>query len=186
MKIPRIIFGMLALAGAALAPRCAAAAKGLGWNADCLALELSQVQQLPALREGESELTFSEIFQKPVGPAGLEYTAKIRQLDGKRVRLLGFMVRRTRPSPGVIILSPYAMATHEGEYGLCDDLPPAVVFVEVPKYRDIAVPFTPGPLLLSGRLELSRREESDGRISYLRLILDLAGSADTTTLLTGR
>lgn len=128
---------MLALAGAALAPRCAAAAKGLGWNADCLALELSQVQQLPVLREGESELTFSEIFQKPVGPAGLEYTAKIRQLDGKRVRLLGFMVRQTRPSAGVIILSPYAMATHEGEYGLCDDLPPAGTYEAAgfPMYR---------------------------------------------------
>ncbi len=96
----------------------------------------------------------------------------IKKLAGQRVRVLGFMVRQTRPAPGTVILTPYAMATHEGEYGLCDDLPPSTLFVHVPKYADLAVPFTPGPLLLTGTLELGPRQESDGRVSHVRLVLD--------------
>ncbi len=147
-------------------------AKNPGWNADALAVELNGINQLPALATHVSELKFSEFYRIPVGPAGLEITEKLKQLDGQRVRILGFMVKQTRPTPGLAILAPYAATTHEGEYGLCDDLPPSIVFVEVPKYRDIAVPFSPGPLLLTGRLSLGSRVEADGRVSHVRLELD--------------
>jgi len=104
-------------------------------------------------------------------------TPKLAGLNDRRVRILGFMVRQARPSPGIVIMAPYAMTTNEGDYGLCDDLPPSVVFVDVPKYHDIAVPFSPGPLLLTGRLELGARQEADGRISCVRLFLDPAPDA---------
>jgi hypothetical protein len=148
------------------------AAKGLGWHADALALELDGVKQLPALPDGVAELKFSDFYQMPVGPGGLVFTEKLKSLSGRRVRVMGFMVRQTRPSPGVAILAPFALATHENEYDICDDLPPATLFVDVPKYTDIAVPFTPGPLLLTGRLETGRRVEADGRVSFIRLALD--------------
>lgn len=155
-----------------LAPSSAFAAKGLGWHADALALELDGVKQLPALPDGVTELKFSDFYRMPVGPAGLDFTDKLKALSGHRVRLMGFMVRQTRPSPGVAILAPFALATQENEYDVCDDLPPATIFVEVEKYQDIAVPFTPGPLLLTGRLETGRRVEADGRVSFIRLVLD--------------
>jgi hypothetical protein len=160
----------LALSASSLSP--VFAAKGLGWHADALALELDGVKQLPTLPDGVAELKFSDFYQMPVGPGGLVFTEKLKALSGHRVRIMGFMVRQTRPSPGVAILSPFALTTHENEYDVCDDLPPAILFVEVAKYQDIAVPFTPGPLLLTGRLETGHRVEADGRTSFVRLILD--------------
>jgi hypothetical protein len=159
-----------------------AAAKDLGWNADTLHLELDSIKRLPPLPEGVTELKFADFYTMPLGPRGLECTEWLKQLDGKRVRILGFMVRQTRPAMGIALLASYAITTHEGEYGLCDDLPAATLFVVVPKFRGIAVPFTPGPLLLTGRLELGRREESDGRVSYVRLVLEPEAAAGTTAL----
>lgn len=147
-------------------------AKNLGWNADTLTQELASIKNLPPAPEGVVHLKFSDFFASPAGPRGLEYSAAIKRLDGQRVRILGFMVKQTRPAPGSVLLTPYAAATHEGEYGLCDDLPPATLFVQVPKYADLAVPFTPGPLLLTGKLELGPRQETDGRVSHVRLVLD--------------
>ncbi len=149
-------------------------AKSIGWNADALEVDLAGKNQLPPARAGVTELKFADFYVMPVGPRGLEMTEKLKDLNGRRVRILGFMVRQARPSPGIAILASYAQVTNEGDYGLCDDLPPAVLFVDVPKYHDIAVPYSPGPLLLTGRLELGARQEADGRISYVRLFLDPA------------
>lgn len=165
------------LAAATLLPTTTNA-KSLGWHADTLTSELTSVKQLPGATTGIAELKFSDFYTSPAGPRGLAYTDAITRLNGQRVRILGFMVRQTRPSPGVALLAAYSFATHEGEYGLCDDLPPATLFVQIPKYSDLAVPFTPGPLLLTGRLELGPRQEADGRISHVRLLLD--PEADTT------
>lgn len=147
-------------------------AKNLGWHADTLSQELAAIKHLQPAPEGVTHLTFTEFFASPIGPRGLEYTKTIKHLEGQRVRILGFMVKQTRPSPGTVLFAPYAAITHEGEYGLCDDLPPATLFVHVPKYADLAVPFTPGPLLLTGKLDLGPRQEPDGRVSHVRLILD--------------
>lgn len=174
MKTPashRLVFVCAGLLVAAILPG-RATAKNLGWHADTLTAELATIKHLPPAPEGVAHLKFSEFFVQPVGPRGLEYSADLKRLDGRRVRILGFMVRQTRPAPGTVLLAPYAAATHEGEYGLCDDLPPATLFVQVPKYADLAVPFTPGPLLLTGKLELGPRQEADGRVSHVRLVLD--------------
>ena len=144
----------------------------LGWNADALSLRLTGAGKLPAAPAGVAEIAFTEFFKSPVGPLGMEFTEKARQLDGKQVRLLGFMVHQDLAMNGVMMLAPFALTTDEAEYGPCDDLPAAIVFVTVPKFRDTAVPFTPGPLVLTGRLELGPRTESDGRVSHLRLVLD--------------
>ncbi len=149
-----------------------AAARSLGWQADALAAEFAAFDRLPPAPAGVTDLRFDEFFRNPAGPRGLEPTEKLHALAGRRVRMLGFMVRQTRPSPGIAILAPYAFATNEYEYGLADDFPPNVVFVEVPRFADLAVPYTPGPLLLTGTLEFGRREETDGRVSLVRMCLD--------------
>lgn len=138
---------------------------------------------LPPLPEGVAELKFNEIFQRPVGPLGLEYTERTRSLDGKKVRVLGFMVKQGIKMNGKLLFAPYPMITHESEYGLAEDLPPSTMVVDVPTNPDLAVPYTPGLLLLTGTLSLGPREEPDGRVSHVRLLLDPPAHPENTDLL---
>lgn len=149
---------------------------------------------LPPLPEGVAELKFQDFFQVPVGPRGLELTDKIKSLDGKRVRILGFQVveavsvcnadpRASLPAarakamieasvPGRMLLTATQQVMDFNHYGLCDDLPPQVLFVTVPEYFGQPVPHTPGPMLLTGTLSVGNKQEPDGRISVVRLTLD--------------
>ncbi len=139
--------------------------------------------RLPPLPDGVAELKFNEIFQRPVGPLGLEYTERAKSLDGKKVRILGFMVKQGIKMNGKLLFAPYPMITHESEYGLAEDLPPSTIVVDVPTHPDLAVPYTPGLLLLTGTLSLGPRNEPDGRVSHVRLLLDPPSHPQNTDLL---
>ena len=129
--------------------------------------------ELPPLPAGVEELKFGDFFVSPVGQRGLEVTAKLRGLDGKRVRMLGYMVQQEEPPSGRFLFSPLpAQQVHEHDNGLADDLPASTVFVSVPTVRDAAVPYAPGLMLLTGTLSVGNRTEPDGRISVVRLALD--------------
>jgi len=128
--------------------------------------------KLPRLRAGVSELKFSDFFVRPVGERGLEVTDRLRQLDGQRVRMLGYMVHQEEPPPGMFLFSPLPAQVHEHDNGLADDLPPSTVRVLVPTCREQAVPFVPGLMLLTGTLSVGNHAEVDGRISIARLALD--------------
>ena len=125
---------------------------------------------LPPPPPGVADLDLGEIFD-PIGDRGPSYSARVRALEGRAVRVLGYMVGQDQPVPGTILLAPFPFQLHESEYGLAEDLPPAVVHVLVPDRKDEVVPFTPGLLLLTGQLEVGPREEPDGRISTVRLQL---------------
>lgn len=120
---------------------------------------------------GVTDLKFSE-FYTPVEGRGLAATPKLTSLNGKRVRILGYMVKRDEPPAGVLLLAARPVQLHDREYGLADDLPPALAYVTVPTMRGRTVPYTPGLLLLTGVLSVGSREEPDGRVSYVRLALD--------------
>lgn len=126
----------------------------------------------PPAPAGVTDLEFNEFFGPVIGDRGLELSAKLRALDGQQIRLVGFMVRQTIPTPGVLLLAPHPITVDEVEYGACDDLPPQVVRVFVPLPADTQVPLTAGPLLLTGRLEIGQQSEPDGRNSFIRLRLD--------------
>lgn len=128
--------------------------------------------ELPPAPEGVTDLQFSEIYQLPVGPAGLVFTEKVRALAGKKVRMLGYMVKQTQPMPWRLLLSPVPMTLHESHYGFAEDLPPQVVHAFTERTTTPILPHTPGMLLLTGRLELEAREEPDGRVSHVRLFVD--------------
>lgn len=128
--------------------------------------------KLPPLPPGTTELKFSDFFVTPVGPRGLELTDKLRGLDGKRVRLLGYMVQRENAPQGKFLFTALPVQLHEHDSEFADDLPPATVHVSVPTCRDRRVPYAPGLMLLTGMLSLGPREEADGRISLVRLALD--------------
>ncbi len=135
------------------------------------------VVEVPPAPEGVTHIDFAEFFKKPVGRRGLEYSESLRALDGKRVRVLGYMVGTDEPAPGLLMLAPFPIHLHESEYGMADDLPPSALHVIAPALVEHRVAFAPGPLLVTGKLELGFKAMSDGRNSPLRIVLD---AADTT------
>lgn len=123
---------------------------------------------IPPLPKGIAELKFNEFFATPVGPAGLVLSAKLKALHGARVRILGHMVQQEHAPEGAFLLTPIPVQLHDHDSS--DDLPAACVRVIVPP--GIEVSHTPQLLLLTGALSVGNREESDGRISMVRLVLD--------------
>ena len=127
---------------------------------------------LPRLPAGVAELKFGDFFVTPVGPRGLELTDKLRQLDGQRVRILGYMVRQEESAPGSFLLAPIPAQVHEHDNGLADDLPASTLHVLSPSHGGQVVPHTPQLLLLTGTLQIGNRPEPGGRISTVRLTID--------------
>jgi hypothetical protein len=119
-----------------------------------------------------ADLRFDEFFKLPVGPKGIEVSPRLAGLDGKKVRILGYMVKQARPTPWTLLLSPVPVASNEAEYGLAEDLPPSLVRVSLPRSHQPITPHTPGLLLLTGTVEVGDREEPDGRHSLVRLQVD--------------
>lgn len=122
-------------------------------------------------------LKFRDFYVTPLGPRGLEFTRRIKALDGQRVRIAGFMVRSRHHVPGTLLLTPYVVNVDDCHYGLADDLPPQTLHVTVPWLEGRRVPFIPGPLLLTGKLELGPKEQPDGRNFAVRLVLESVASA---------
>jgi hypothetical protein len=154
------------------------------------------------------ELRFADFFKLPVGPEGLELTPSLRALDGKRVRVLGYMVREDltpcnscpiiqtkgrRPAPawmsltvaGRMMLTAAPASVSHAHYGLADDLPPQTVFVTVPDKFGELVPYTSGPMLLTGVLSVGSKIEPDARASLVRLTLDPPQPIAATTFPVG-
>lgn len=130
---------------------------------------------------GVADIQFRRFF-KPIGRRGLEYTDELCALDGHRVRVVGYVVRQSRPLPGVCLLAPYPQTLHEGEWGLAEDLPPATVHVLLCESEkdQIVLPWR-GPVMLTGVLNLDNRLEPDGRVSTVRLQLESAWSETART-----
>lgn len=130
---------------------------------------------LPALAElPVVDLAFTEFFHQPVGPRGLEPTARLLSLAGKRVRLTGYLVQAEGAVPGVAHLSPRPVLMGDGDEGLADDLPAGTVTV----LGAVPINWPPlVPLRLTGMLDLAPRLEADGRISFIRLLFEKAEAA---------
>jgi hypothetical protein len=130
------------------------------------------------------DLRFSEMFVSPVGAGGLQATARLRALEGERVRIAGYMVRRDLATPGSFVLAPVPVSIGDEDDGFADDLPPSAVFVHLPNARLASeVPYVAGIVRVSGTLRLGPVRESDGRISSMRLMLDEdAGEALTHSI----
>lgn len=126
---------------------------------------------------GVADLKFGEFFKMPIGPRGLEASAKLRRLDGRSVRLVGFMARQDDPVPGLFILSPLPVHMGDDDDKFSDDLPASAVFVRLGATEQATrLPYMPGLLALTGTLQLGAVEEADGRVSTVRLLLTEAQS----------
>lgn len=145
-------------------------------------LALGWLITAPAWAEVPLGISFGELFAQPIGPRGLEPSAKLRAAAGQQVRIVGFMVRREHPQAGRFLLTPRPVSMAEHADGEADDLPPATFTVMLPEsQRDRLVAFQPGPIALTGRLELGPAEDDTGRVTWLRLHLDTDALAATPT-----
>jgi len=118
-------------------------------------------------------LRLQDFFQMPVGPKGLVVSDTLRQAQGQRVRLTGYVVQQEVATLGRFLLTPRPVQMSQHADGEADDLPPATVFVRLDaSQQDWAVAHARGLVEVTGTLDLGRSEESDGRVSWFRLQLD--------------
>lgn len=128
---------------------------------------------VPPLPGGVEELSFKDFFEPVVGDRGLNYTDRLRALGGKRVRIIGHMVREPVRSRGVFLLTPWPVRVENDGYCITETLPPATLHVVMPGVEGSRpTPYVPGPLILSGVLEVGIVQTADGRNSAVRLLLD--------------
>jgi hypothetical protein len=129
---------------------------------------------LPALPANIAELKFRDFFVLPLGDGEPKFTQQLHGLDGRRVRIVGYMARQEAPGPGVFLLTPMPMTLATA----ADDLPAATLFVHLPSALEgQTATHAAGLIALTGTLSVGTKHEADGRISRVRLQLDLAPAA---------
>jgi hypothetical protein len=123
--------------------------------------------------EGVTELKFRELFKLPVGPKGLEATEKLLELDGKRVRIVGYMVRQSPAAKGTFLLSPLPTVLGDEDESLADDLPPTTLAVTLDKSPELALPMMTGLLQVTGTLHVGAHSDPvTGRSMPAQVVLD--------------
>ena len=126
-----------------------------------------------ALSSAPVDVRFGEFFKTPVGPGGLEASPRLRELDGRRVRITGYMVRDDAAASRTFILSPLPIVLGHEDDDLADDLPPSAVAVRWPEaFASFDRPWRPGIVRVTGTLCAGTSRESDGRLSAIHLLLD--------------
>ena len=139
-------------------------------------LVLAAQDETKSPASGAAILKFHELYKLPIGARGLEPAEKLLSLAGRQVRMLGYMARQETPTSEFFILSPLPVSLSDEDESLADDLPASVVFVHVDLPDDRPLPYSPGLLQVTGRLEIGAVEESDGHVSSIRLQLDRKSS----------
>ena len=121
------------------------------------------------------ELRFSDFFKLPIGPRGLEVTPTLQSLDGKKIRISGYMARQDGETavPGLFILSPVPVTLGDEDESFADDLPASVLYVHLSALETSKfVNHIQGLISVKGILELGPLSEIDGRLSFTRLRLE--------------
>lgn len=130
---------------------------------------LAVTATLPPAPAGVTELRFRDLITLPIGARGLEASDTLRALDGKRVRVVGFMVQQATSVPGRFLLSPLPAAIGDDDEGLADDVPPALLEVTLATPQ-ATVAHVAGLLQISGTLDLGPHESTGNpRIAFARI-----------------
>jgi hypothetical protein len=123
---------------------------------------------LVAPKASASPIGFGELFDP--GPS-LKPSAKALALDGRRVRIVGFMAEMEEPLAGAFYLVPRPIKLDESGGGT-GDLPLESVLIAVPGSEGKTLPHVDGPLEGTGVLDVGNRADGQGRVSNFRLTLD--------------
>ena len=135
--------------------------------------ELAVTAALPPPPRGVTELKFHDMFALPVGPRGLEPSARLRDLDGHRVRVIGYMVRSEVASSRSFLLSPLPVLAGDEDESFADDIPASAVLVRVADGKTAALPHLAGLIRLTGVLHVGTTSDDDsGRNAAACLELD--------------
>jgi hypothetical protein len=122
-----------------------------------------------AAKKADLTLNFSELLVPGSQPPQLSPT--LLSATGKRVRMVGFMAHLEQAPRDAFYLTKRPVSCDEMGAGT-GDLPIDSVRVNiVPAPKEVA--FVPGPIEVTGVLEVGRREETDGAVSHIRLVLAL-------------
>jgi len=114
-------------------------------------------------------LRFQEFFEPNLSE--LRPSTKLLSLNGKRIRLIGYMAQMEKPPKGAFYLCPHRVYCDESGGGTAD-LPVEHVRVIMRSHQGKVVPFIDRIVEVTGTLEINNREEEDGTVSAIRLLLD--------------
>lgn len=124
-----------------------------------------------------ADLAFAEMFQSPVGRHGIEPSARLLALNGRRVRLRGYPVRQDQQALGQFWLTPLPLRMSEHADGEANDLPLNAVWVLWPEAeRGRPLQLDPGLIEQVGILQWGRQDMADGSVTWLRLLVDATTS----------
>lgn len=115
------------------------------------------------------EIRMKDLFKNPIGDYGLEYSDAAKALDGKSVRITGFMAQTDWKEDHHFLLATFPLILHDREYGQADEIPAGAVLVEMPKGE--AAAYTKGLMMLSGTLRLGRFQAPGDRTLWASLEL---------------
>jgi hypothetical protein len=116
--------------------------------------------------EAPVPLSFADLFA--VGPATPSLSPAAFELNGRRVRLVGFMAQLERRRRGGFYLCPKPMEVEAGGR-LTADLPAEAVRVSLPAAGSRVLPFVSGRVEVVGVLDVGCREDQNGDVSWIRL-----------------
>ena len=116
-------------------------------------------------------IAFSQFFDPAPSRRGLKPSARLLSLEGRRVRIVGFMAQMEMPPKGGFFLCSQPVFAAEGGGGTAD-LPPDAVLVVVSSASGKELELVRGPIEVTGVLEIGSREDEDGRVSRIRIILE--------------
>jgi hypothetical protein len=187
VMLARVFAGaLLPIALASAAPFAApngSPAAAAGQATTSIATTLAVRKDLGAPPAGVTELKFRDVYKMPVGPKGLEPTPKLLALDGKRVRIVGYMVQQESVPKGSFLLSPLPALISDEDESLADDLPASAIRIELPGAPALAVPPLTGLLQLTGTLRVGMRTDAaTGRATPAQLVLDAADQRELQRL----
>jgi len=104
---------------------------------------------------------------------GSRVAPEVETLQGHRVRVAGFMVRMEDAPRGAFYLTRAPLEAEEGGGGT-GDLPPGTLRIELPRLAGQEIEWAPGLVEAIGTLEVGRAEDAEGRVSWLRVVVENA------------
>ena len=114
-------------------------------------------------------LNFKDFYETKNGT--LDFSDKLRGLNGKHVQITGFMAHMEEAPLGAFYVCPHPTFCDE-EGGGTADLPPDSVRVIVRSFKGRMIDFVPRAVLVTGTLQLGPQEDEKGNVSRIRILLD--------------
>lgn len=123
------------------------------------------------LKSGEpiTVLRFADLFVSEEDH--LRLSDKVKALNGKRVRITGFIAEQEEPMKGAFYLCPTPVATDESGAGI-GDIPVNAIRVTLPGLEGKSMAARRGAVIVVGKLDVGSHEEKDGTVSFVRLLAD--------------